>query len=774
MTSPASSGGASFACLRAELSRGQARRCLEIEIQCIARWSHGCRLELMVGLRLGEDPDPVEMSVLYSVPQPVLSLKSQRRKGPKHRKSLAELNEAARGRTEEVQRLLRSGVQVDCRAWLDETALAAAARHGHLKTAELLLQHGANVDAKNEDGKTPLSDAARRGHLQVAKLLLQRGARASGVVIRMDKVQHCDHIDQDVLDFLEAQEKVHVGAHLTTGCLASMSQTVAKFWFEHGGNPWMSTPDGTRYVQLIKGTEVRKYWQGHMRTSILLQQTARDWKTWAAFFGGLLVAGFGLLLQKLLQKRQSPYRLILEEAATEPSFRMGARLLVAKHLGKSQKMARLAWRSLEVNANVVCQFGIVMLVVWWPFFLPLYGLAFALPGLWKWRWKLVQAPPLMVASATPWGRFGAGCRWAVLFSMAVVIIQQSFWIQAALGLRQTADSSDSFDSMPLWLFTYLHPQDPVPWVGGFLHRIWNPLADHGGLLWNKAAFLWDQHLSVPSWRNLLWPWWHHVIFEATSWTAMHLVVLLFWVPTVVLSAEYFLVACCGKGAFLVACCGEGSNSGASKEVQRAMVQKVLEEQPSTDADGTPFIAVDGVRFTAEVGFSVYRFFESIWTKVLLVLLDIILDANTVFTLITAQQYRIALALQLVVSYSLLHQVMDGQIQRIFEAARASAARGLLRDDLIALLHQEHGFEAFFSLAITSYSLLFAVSTAAQIPVQVFSILLSVYGLATFLYEQVDLELAEDDEEVTSSDDEGTSSKASSGLESPSLIQCMSY
>ena len=118
-----------------------------------------------------------------------------------------------------------------------------------------------------------------------------------------------------------------------------------------------------------------------------------------------------------------------------------------------------------------------------------------------------------------------------------------------------------------------------------------------------------------------------------------------------------------------------------------MVQKVLDHPPSTDANGAQFIAVDSERLVPEVGFSLYRFFESIWTKVFLVLLDVVLDTNTVLTLITARQYKFALALQLVVCYSLLQQVMAGQIQQIFQAARASAARGLLRDDFVELLHQ---------------------------------------------------------------------------------------
>ena len=61
---------------------------------------------------------------------------------------------------------------------LGQTALHAAAEHGHERVVEKLLAAGAAVDARTENGMTPLHHAARRGHDAVAKLLLSRGAKA--------------------------------------------------------------------------------------------------------------------------------------------------------------------------------------------------------------------------------------------------------------------------------------------------------------------------------------------------------------------------------------------------------------------------------------------------------------------------------------------------------------------------------------------------------------------------------------------------------------------
>lgn len=186
-------------------------------------------------------------------------------------RGLRPVSAADGGTTEEVERLLRHGADVDCRGgFFQETALGAAAFFGHAETAKLLLQHGASVDAKDEDGMTPLHTAAMNGHLQVAKLLLQHSASVDAkdddgetplhvaamcghlqVVkvlvkhgasvdakndygwtplhtaaeyghlqvakvllehgargsIRLDEVDHCE-IDQDMLDFLDSQEWV--------------------------------------------------------------------------------------------------------------------------------------------------------------------------------------------------------------------------------------------------------------------------------------------------------------------------------------------------------------------------------------------------------------------------------------------------------------------------------------------------------------------------------------------------------------------------------------
>lgn len=62
-----------------------------------------------------------------------------------------------------------------------------------------------------------------------------------------------------------------------------------------------------------------------------------------------------------------------------------------------------------------------------------------------------------------------------------------------------------------------------------------------------------------------------------------------------------------------------------------------------------------------------------------------------------------------------------------------------------ILQEERGFEAPFSLMLTSYSLLVCVNDVSSALRQSISILVSAYGLANFIYIQLDLNLVDEEE-----------------------------
>lgn len=83
---------------------------------------------------------------------------------------------AAFDRTEEVERLAKGPVAVDCRDKEGRTPLHLAASKGQLNSAKLLVGAGANVDARSKDGRTALYRAAANGDRRMVEMLFEAGA----------------------------------------------------------------------------------------------------------------------------------------------------------------------------------------------------------------------------------------------------------------------------------------------------------------------------------------------------------------------------------------------------------------------------------------------------------------------------------------------------------------------------------------------------------------------------------------------------------------------
>jgi ankyrin repeat protein len=92
----------------------------------------------------------------------------------------AEIADAAsRGNKAEVERLLKSGADVNAQQADGATALQWAAYRGDAGLAELLLKAGAKPGVANHNGATPLWLAATRGDAAVIEALLKGGADAN-------------------------------------------------------------------------------------------------------------------------------------------------------------------------------------------------------------------------------------------------------------------------------------------------------------------------------------------------------------------------------------------------------------------------------------------------------------------------------------------------------------------------------------------------------------------------------------------------------------------
>jgi ankyrin repeat protein len=75
-----------------------------------------------------------------------------------------------------LDKLLRSGLDINQQAWTEETALTLAASRGDVELIEALVKRGANINLSSASGFTPLLWAVLGGHEQAALRLIELGA----------------------------------------------------------------------------------------------------------------------------------------------------------------------------------------------------------------------------------------------------------------------------------------------------------------------------------------------------------------------------------------------------------------------------------------------------------------------------------------------------------------------------------------------------------------------------------------------------------------------
>ncbi|KAK4230544.1 hypothetical protein QBC38DRAFT_507393 [Podospora fimiseda] len=85
------------------------------------------------------------------------------------------------GYRSEVERLVRSGSDLEAKDADGNTALIVAAQHNQIDILKILFQNGANIETKNSIGDTPLLATIHRGQIEVVKLLLKMGANTNTV-----------------------------------------------------------------------------------------------------------------------------------------------------------------------------------------------------------------------------------------------------------------------------------------------------------------------------------------------------------------------------------------------------------------------------------------------------------------------------------------------------------------------------------------------------------------------------------------------------------------
>lgn len=80
------------------------------------------------------------------------------------------------GETEQLQSMIKAGLNCNLKDSKDNSLLMLAAYNGNFETSQMLLNCGANPNMHNSHGQSILAGVAFKGYLDICKLLVENGA----------------------------------------------------------------------------------------------------------------------------------------------------------------------------------------------------------------------------------------------------------------------------------------------------------------------------------------------------------------------------------------------------------------------------------------------------------------------------------------------------------------------------------------------------------------------------------------------------------------------
>jgi ankyrin repeat protein len=89
---------------------------------------------------------------------------------------LMALDFARVGETNELQKMIEAGINVNLLSHKDDSLLMLATYNGNYETSKMLIEHNADLDKVNLRGQTPLEGVCFKGDLKMLKLLINSGA----------------------------------------------------------------------------------------------------------------------------------------------------------------------------------------------------------------------------------------------------------------------------------------------------------------------------------------------------------------------------------------------------------------------------------------------------------------------------------------------------------------------------------------------------------------------------------------------------------------------
>ena len=82
----------------------------------------------------------------------------------------------------------------------------------------------------------------------------------------------------------------------------------------------------------------------------------------------------------------------------------------------------------------------------------------------------------------------------------------------------------------------------------------------------------------------------------------------------------------------------------------------------------------------------------------------------------------------------------GRLQQLPEALRESERYGLCRKDLLQIMAEQRGFQAFWALCLTSYAYWYCVENEYHAMTLISALVLSTHSVAEHVHQRVDFEM----------------------------------
>ncbi|CAK9024121.1 unnamed protein product [Durusdinium trenchii] len=648
------------------------------------------------------------------------------------------LHEAVRaGSVEDVKFLLSQELPVDEKDNFGRSPLsyaAAATSPWSMKIAELLLDAGAKVDGEDKAGSTPLHRAAMKGDVAMGELLLERYA------------------DVDVKD---KQGSTPLFSAAVQGRL-KMAQLLVRC----GADVFETMSDGTTCVDatVVRDVQTREFLDRQRTFWALLE------KPWVlegfpfAFILGMILALF----------QASPSR---DAGGHGFAFYHGAWLCLYRHRIGHPWFCVL--RVIDVLSILVLVFGCGMWVVQPYFWISLHFILYFLPA-WYWQTrslkqgsfscgglrKALAAPGLMLAPPAPCDldevkleipvvEEGVGPRLSLarFFFLVTIIVMLARPRHCEDEVFETV-IAQSVCKSTTWV-------PSVVLEFGLKYGLQNP---HWEALLQKPYRLWSR-TSLKA--TLSW--------EASEKTNVDLElqcnpITIFLICLLLLAGLLYVLRLLGKcflslpcataaqGSYsyrtlFVQCEGENredaqeANEEDANEEGKALLKDLISVDYQTKGEPEEEIALPP-NVLLEKGWAcdggLFRFLSGLYVRVSLLVLDLVLDCWNIHTMVFSGNYKFACFMVFVLSKSLGQQVFSESLLNLRDALSKSVKKGYMRRDLMEIFAEEQGFEACASLALTTYAYWYTVSDASTALRQIVSIAVSVYNLAQFLYQRIDL------------------------------------